>query len=107
MIPELVVALLLSRVQVTALDFEYRMSRTTVPAGTVIVELVNFGEDEHDFRLRRLDGRRVYRIAKVAPGERRSRRLRLAPGRYRIWCGVGDHRKRGMTATLRVKAPRR
>jgi uncharacterized cupredoxin-like copper-binding protein len=107
MIVELLATLLLSRVQVTALDFEYRLSRTTVPAGTVIVELVNFGEDEHDVRLRRLDGKRVYRIGKVAPGERGTATLRLSPGRYRLWCGVGDHALRGMRATLRVTAPRR
>lgn len=104
---ELVAALALARVQVTAMDFEYRLSRTTVPAGPVVVELVNFGEDEHDFRLRRVGGTRMYRIGEVAPGERGTVTLRLAPGRYRVWCGVGDHARRGMTATLSVSRPRR
>lgn len=104
---ELLAAIALARVQVTAMDFEYRLSRTTVPAGRVVVELVNFGEDEHDLALRRVGGTRTYRIRSVVPGERGRLSLRLAPGRYRLWCEEGDHAQRGMTATLRVIRARR
>ena len=30
-------------------------------------------------------------------------RLKLIPGRYRLWCSLADHRARGMVATLVVK----
>jgi len=91
-----------ARVQVTALEFEYRLSRLRVPAGRVLVELANFGQDEHDLALRRVGGRRIYALPKTLPGKRRTIALRLGPGRYRLWCRVGDHRVRGMYADLRV-----
>lgn len=102
-----------ARVQVSAFDFEYRLSRTRLPAGRVFFELVNFGEDEHDLHVRRVGGKRTFTLDGVAPGERRILNLRLGPGRYRLWCHVGDHSRRGMTAEVRVvkrrppRAPRR
>ena len=91
-----------ARVQVTALEFEYRLSRLRVPEGRVLVQLANFGEDEHDLALRRVGGKRAFALPKTLPGERRTRELRLGPGRYRLWCRLGDHAARGMYASLRV-----
>ncbi len=95
-----------ARVQVTALEFEYRLSRLRVPEGKLLVELANFGEDEHDLAFRRVGGKRVFALPKTLPGELRSRTLRLGPGRYRLWCRLGDHEARGMYADLRVVAAR-
>jgi hypothetical protein len=91
-----------ARVQVTALEFEYRLSRLRVPEGKLLVELANFGEDEHDLAFRRVGGKRVFALPKTLPGERRTLALRLGPGRYRLWCRLGDHELRGMYANLRV-----
>jgi hypothetical protein len=91
-----------ARVQVTALEFEYRLSRLRVPEGKLIVELANFGDDEHDLALRRVGGTRIFALPKTLPGERRTIALRLGPGRYRLWCRLGDHAARGMYASLRV-----
>jgi hypothetical protein len=91
-----------ARVQVTALEFEYRLSRLRVPEGKLLVELANFGQDEHDLALRRVGGKRTFALPKTLPGERRTRALRLGPGRYRLWCRLGDHQVRGMYAGLRV-----
>jgi hypothetical protein len=87
---------------VTALEFEYRLSRQRVSEGRLLVELANFGQDEHDLALRRVGGKRTFALPKTLPGERRTRELRLGPGRYRLWCRLGDHALRGMYATLRV-----
>jgi hypothetical protein len=91
-----------ARVQVTALEFEYRLSRQRVPEGRVLVELADFGQDEHDLALRRVGGTRTYALPRTLPGERRTALLRLVAGRYRLWCRLGDHRLRGMYAYLRV-----
>ena len=91
-----------TRLQVTALEFEYRLSRLRVPEGRLLVELANFGQDEHDLALRRVGGKRIYALPKTLPGQRRTISLRLVPGRYRLWCRLGDHRVRGMYADLRV-----
>jgi plastocyanin len=92
-----------SRVQVTALEFEYRLSRLSVRQGPALIELVNYGEDEHDLVVRRVGGTRSWRVAKILPGERATLSIRLRPGAYRLWCAVADHRARGMRATLRVR----
>jgi hypothetical protein len=92
-----------ARVQVTALEFEYRLSRLSVRQGPALIELVNYGEDEHDLVLRRVGGTKAWRLRKILPGSRATLALRLRPGVYRLWCAVGDHRVRGMRATLRVR----
>ena len=92
-----------ARVQVGADEFGYTLSRPAVRAGPVIVQLANFGEDEHDLRLRRIGGTRTYRIRTVAPGGVGELEARFLPGRFRLWCSLADHRARGMRATLVVE----
>ena len=91
------------RVQVTALEFEYRLSRLSLRQGPVLIELANYGEDEHDLVLRRVGGTRTWKLRKLLPGSRATLSARLRPGTYRLWCAVADHRTRGMRATLRVR----
>ena len=91
-----------ARVQVVAQEFRYSLSRTSVKAGHVIVELVNRGQDTHDLDLRRVGGTHIFRFPSVQPGQVVDRELKLRPGRYALWCAVADHRERGMHAVLRV-----
>jgi len=91
-----------ARVQVSAKEFFFALSRHTVAAGPAVVELVNFGEDPHDLRLERLGGGRVWKTPLVYPGAYYDLNATLVPGRYRLWCSVGNHRKLGMTAVLTV-----
>jgi hypothetical protein len=92
-----------SRVQVTALEFEYRLSRLSVRQGPVVIELANFGEDEHDLLLHRVGGTKTWKLRTILPGSRARLSVKLRPGTYRLWCGVADHASRGMRATLRVR----
>jgi hypothetical protein len=92
-----------ARVQVGADEFGYTLSRPAITAGPAIVQLANFGEDEHDLRLLRIGGTRVYRIRTVSPGHVGELEVRLLPGRFQLWCSVADHRARGMHAVLLVK----
>ncbi len=94
------------RLQVTALEFEYRLSRPQLRAGRwSIIELVNLGEDEHDLRLKRIGGTRTYGIKTVLPGQRRYLAAKLRVGRYNLWCSIADHKARGMRAQLKVLPP--
>jgi hypothetical protein len=88
---------------VVAREFRFQLSRPSVKAGRVIVELDNFGEDNHDLHLQRIGGWRTYEVAETRPHERARLDAKLAPGTYRLWCSVADHRARGMTALLRVR----
>jgi hypothetical protein len=94
-----------ARVQVTAREHSLALSRSAVPAGPVVVELANLGEDDHDLALRRLGpGAVTRRIGRTGPGRLGRLETRLRSGRYRLWCTLGDHRARGMVATLAVRA---
>jgi hypothetical protein len=87
---------------VTATEFSLTLSRSTIHRGPAIIELVNFGEDDHDLALRRAGGTRIYRIGVVRPGGTAELDARLPRGRFTLWCTLADHRARGMHATLRV-----
>ena len=91
-----------ARVQVSADEFDLTLSRASIRHGPAIVELVNFGEDDHDLALRRAGGTRTYRIGLIHPGKTGDLDARLRAGRYLLWCTLADHRARGMRATLLV-----
>jgi plastocyanin len=92
-----------ARMQVVAREFSFGLSRTTLKAGPAVIELANFGEDPHDLRLQRAGARHIAGMRVVAPGERGELSLKLARGRYSLWCSVANHRKLGMRATLVVR----
>ena len=93
----------LGRVQVVAVEFHYRLSRVTVPAGQVRVELANFGQDEHNLTLRKVGTTKVYSVPSALPGRRRTATLRLKPGLYVLKCTMANHAQLGMKARLRVR----
>jgi plastocyanin len=90
-------------VQVVAREFSLALSRRSIRAGRAIVELANFGQDPHDLRLQRVGGKTVYLWPVAQPGGVEDRSLTLAPGTYRVWCSLGNHRAMGMLATLVVR----
>jgi hypothetical protein len=92
-----------ARLGVSAKEFHLVLSRPSVKAGLVEIELQNDGEDVHDLRLRRIGGTRTYTVPDTKPGRRRILEISLLPGRYRLWCSVADHRALGMQAVLRVR----
>ena len=92
-----------ARLGVSAKEFRFSLSRTTVRRGPIVIELDNFGEDVHDLRLRRIGGTRTYAIPETASGERAQLDTKLRAGVYQLWCSVADHRARGMYATFRVR----
>ena len=91
-----------ARVQVVAKEFSFSLSRVHVKAGSAVIELANFGQDPHDLRLQRAGARHIAGLGVVPPGARKELSLKLAVGRYSLWCSVADHRQRGMRATLVV-----
>ena len=91
-----------ARAQVSASEFRLALSRSAIRRGPAIIELVNYGEDDHDLALRRVGGTRTYRIALVHPGTTGELDTRLRAGRYAVWCTLADHRARGMRASLLV-----
>jgi hypothetical protein len=92
-----------TRVRVVAEEYDLTLSRGSVPNKKVRITLVNAGGLSHNLRLRKNGGTRTFAIPATQPGERTTRTFRLSPGRYRVWCSIGNHRALGMQATLRVR----
>jgi hypothetical protein len=92
-----------ARLGAGATEFHLVLSRSSVRAGVVEIELQNVGQDPHDLRIRRVGGTHTFSIPLTRPGARRSVAINMRPGRYRLWCSVADHRAVGMQALLRVR----
>ena len=92
-----------SRVQVSAKEFYFVLSRHTLRPGPAIVELVDFGEDPHDLRLQRVGARHIAGTPEVQPGGYVDLNVTLVRGTYRLWCSIANHRQLGMQATLAVR----
>lgn len=92
-----------TRVEVTAREFSFTLSRLSVHPGPAIIELVNFGQDAHDLRLQRKGARHIAGTPVVPAGGHYDLRVTLQRGRYTLWCSVANHRMLGMTAFLLVK----
>jgi plastocyanin len=93
-----------SRVQVTAEDtegFHFVLSRHEVPAGKVIIEFIDHGQDEHN-----LNSRTGSSITPISPdlrsGELKDEEFNFAPGSYTLFCSLPEHEAKGMKATLTV-----
>ena len=92
-----------SFVQVVEKEWSLVLSRQSVRAGSVSLELVNFGMDNHDLVVQSAKaGSKPVRYKQLAPRARAEKTLRLAAGRYLLWCSLAGHKAKGMRATLRV-----
>ena len=92
-----------ARVQVSAKEFSFTLSRLHVQHGQATIELVNFGQDPHDLRVQRVGARHVAGTPTVDPGGHADLTLTLRPGRYLFWCSLANHRQLGMRGTLVVR----
>ncbi len=92
-----------ARVQVVEKEYSLTLSRLRVHSGRVIVQVVNFGMDDHDLVIqsnaRSADS---WRFALLAPEGMATKTVALSPGRYTLSCSLPGHRALGMVATLTV-----
>jgi plastocyanin len=86
---------------VTAVDFKFKLSRTSVPRGSVVTfKVVNKGSSPHDFDLPELRKGTKY----LAKGKTVSLKVTFnKAGSYRYVCTVPRHIQLGMDGRLRVK----
>jgi plastocyanin len=94
-------------VQVTAEDtegFRFVLSRPIVPAGKVIIEFVNHGQDEHNLNaVESSEGSVAGSLPNTPPNAHPSLTVNLRPGSYTLFCSLAGHEAKGMKATLVVK----
>src|SRR4051794_33471115 len=93
-----------ARLLAFASEFHLGASRRTAPAGVLVAELKNNGEDDHDLAVRDPRGRIIASTGVVRHGALGRLRVRLRPGRYVLVCTLGDHEALGMRTVLVVRA---
>lgn len=105
--PPLAMPVAPARVLTFADEFRFNLSRRAFPAGRLILQLKNIGEDDHDFRIVGPRGAVRAQTGIVKAGRLGEIRTRLGRGRYAYLCTVADHAARGMAGSFLVKAPTR
>jgi uncharacterized cupredoxin-like copper-binding protein len=84
-------------VTVTATEFHFKLSKISVPHGSVTFTLVNKGKLAHDFKIA---GKKT---VLVKPGKTAKLTVTLKKGKAAYLCTVAGHAAAGMKGTLTVK----
>ena len=93
-----------NRVAVKSVEYYYLLSRPSVHAGEVTVELNNQGEDPHNLNIRREgDKGEPLQIPETTSLQQRVAKFDLPAGIYRLWCSLPEHEEKGMHTTLIVE----
>jgi hypothetical protein len=93
-----------NRLAVKSFEFYFVLSRPSVKAGEVTIELNNRGEDPHNLNLR-LEGDEgaPHELPETASLHRSVNTFDLPPGKYRLWCSLPEHEEEGMYTSLQVE----
>lgn len=96
-----------THVEITAEDteaFRFVLSRPTVPAGKVIIEFVNHGQDEHNLNaVEESEDSVAGSLPNTPSSGHLSLTVDLRPGDYTLFCSLPGHEAKGMKATLVVE----
>jgi nitrite reductase (NO-forming) len=83
-------------VKVTAMEFKFKLSKTSVPHGSVTFTIVNKGKLPHDFKI---GGKKT---PLIKPGKSAKLTVTLKAGKAPYLCTVAGHAAAGMKGTLKV-----
>ncbi|WP_027007042.1 plastocyanin/azurin family copper-binding protein [Conexibacter woesei] len=93
----------LTRLQTTAREWSLTLSRPTIAAGALSLQLVNAGEDAHDLHVRpAAGGADLLSATTTASGATTTISGSLLAGTYTLYCSLPGHEAAGMHATLTV-----
>lgn len=90
-------------VQVTAVEYSFTLSRSTVPAGKVVFEFVNNGQDEHNLNVMSSKGELASSFANAQSKAVHDQTVEMHAGTYVMFCSLPEHESKGMKATLVVQ----
>jgi plastocyanin len=93
-----------ARLQVSAKEFSFTLSHASAPAGKLVLELVNAGQDEHNLHIRpAAGGPDVGALPTLLAGHHEDMEFDLPAGTYTLYCGIPAHEGLGMRATFTVQ----
>lgn len=90
-------------VQVIAVEYRFTLSRPSVPAGSVVFDFVNHGQDEHNLNARPPEGQASGLVGSTPSEGMGQLEVQLKPGTYTLFCSLAGHEQKGMKATLTVE----
>lgn len=90
-------------VAVTAVEYGLTLSRTSVPAGKVVLQLINHGQDEHNLNAALPETPPDASLPNTLADATSTLTVELRPGLYTLFCSLPEHERRGMHATLTVE----
>lgn len=85
------------------MEYSFTLSRTTVPAGKVIFEFVNQGQDEHNLNVLPSEGPLAGAFPDTPSKSVSDQAVILRAGSYTLFCSLPEHKQKGMKATLLVE----
>jgi plastocyanin len=93
-----------AHLQVSAKEFSFTLSHGSAPAGRIVLELVNDGEDEHNLHIRpAAGGPDVGALPTLQAGHHEDQEFNLPAGTYTFYCSMPGHEALGMKATFTVQ----
>jgi plastocyanin len=100
--PALLAAPAPATVEVRLTEYAVEMP-ASLPAGTTVFAVHNEGKKTHNFGI---EGEGMHEMlpASLRPGASADLQVTLKPGKYRIYCPIGSHESKGMSAELVVTA---
>jgi len=89
-------------VGVSEREWSVSLGRLRVPHGKITLYITNFGQDDHNIKVRR-HGRQYGFSGRIRSGQTTTLTVTLRrPGKYHVFCGIPGHREMGMNAVLTV-----
>jgi uncharacterized cupredoxin-like copper-binding protein len=93
-----------SSVNLTATDYKFDPSDTTVKSGEVSFNMKNDGQVTHSLEIEDVTpGHDQELEGDVSPGQSGTLKVNLAPGKYEFYCPIDDHKEMGMEGEVTVK----
>ena len=90
-----------SAVGVSDREWSVTLSRLKVQHGTITFSIHNFGQDDHNIKIRK-HGSQFGFSGRIRSGDTATITANLKPGIYWVFCGIPGHRALGMNAKLTV-----
>ena len=91
-------------VDLTATDFKFTPSDSTVKPGEVSFNLKNDSQTTHSLEIEDVTPGHDQKMDQmVAPGQSGTLKVNLAPGKYDFYCPVDGHKQLGMTGEVTVQ----
>jgi uncharacterized cupredoxin-like copper-binding protein len=84
-----------------ATDFKFDQPAPTAKSGTVSFTIKNDGATTHALEVEGPKGES--KSGNVSPGQSKTFKAKLAPGKYEFYCPVDGHKKLGMKGEVTVK----